>query len=186
MLYTGKFKNVKGETIQVNIITNNDRQQTTELTFANESPVIIMQNSSDGIFSPIKSRSCTITVVAKDPYFDMYSGQSHGTIVEVNNLTKGECLFFGYMTPCEYNQPYLYLNEIELEAVDAVSTLQDFKYKYLNNYSSSRVSIASVVKYCLSNIAGYRGGIFVPWLGLRMKAAWKNNFYPMELEYISE
>lgn len=186
MLYTGKFKNVKGETIQVNIITNNDKQQTTELTFANESPVIIMQNSSDGIFSPIKSRSCTITVVAKDPYFDMYSGQSHGTIVEVNNLTKGECLFFGYMTPCEYNQPYLYLNEIELEAVDAVSTLQDFKYKYLNNYNSNRVSIASVVKYCLSNIAGYRGGIFVPFLGLRMKIAWDNSLYPMEAEYISE
>jgi len=186
MKYTGKFKNRNGETIQVNIITKNNISEVTELTFVDESPVIIAQNSPDGIFSPIKSRSCTITIVAKEPYLDMYSGQSHGTKVIVNNLTKGECLFFGYLTPCEYNQPYLYLNEIELEAVDAVSTLQDFKYKYQNNNNSNRVSIASVVKYCLSNVAGYQGSIYVPWLGLRMRTAWNNNFYPMEIEYISE
>ena len=128
MKYTGRFKNIKEETIQVNIITNNSTAQETEIRFADESPVVITQESSDGIFSPIKSRSCTITIVTNDVYLDMYSGSSHGTKVIVNNLTTGECLFYGYLTPCEYNQPFTYLNELELEAIDAVSTLKDFRY----------------------------------------------------------
>lgn len=186
MLYTGRFKNRNEETIQVNIITNNDTSQETELKFADESPVVIVQNSSDGVFSPIKSRSCTITIVTNEPYYDMYSGTSHGPQVTVNNLGTGECLFFGYLTPCEYNQPYLYLNEIELEAVDAASTLQDFKYELLNTSDSSVRTVASIVTYCLHDIAGYTGGIYVPEYGLKSNKAHLNNFYPMEIECISE
>jgi len=115
------------------IITNNDSSEETELTFSDKSPVVIAQTSSDGLFTPIKSRSCTVTIVSNEPYFDMYSGSSHGTSLVVNNLSTGECVFFGYVTPCEYNQPYLYLNQIEIEAVDALSTLQDFKYTYTSN-----------------------------------------------------
>jgi len=60
----------------------------------------MISQSSDGIFSPIKSRSCTIKLVTKDELFDIYSGSSHGTSVAVNNLTNSECLFYGYVTPC--------------------------------------------------------------------------------------
>lgn len=186
MLYTGRFKNRNEETIQVNIITNNNTAQETELKFVDESPVVIVQNSSDGIFSPIKSRSCTITIVANEPYYDMYSGTSHGTKVTVNNLGTGECLFYGYLTPCEYNQPLLYLNEIELEAVDAASSLQDFKYELVNAPDSSIRTVASIVTYCLHDIAGYTGGIYVPEYGLKSYKAYLNNFYPMEIECISE
>ena len=186
MKYTGRFKNVNGETIQVNIITNNDQSQETELTFANESPVVIVQDSRDGIFSPIKSRSCTITIVAQEPYYDMYSGTSHGTKIVVNNLGTGECLFYGYLTPCEYNQPYLYLNVIELEAVDAVSTLQDFKYELVNSSESNIRTIKDIVVYCLYNIAGYNGGIYIPQFGLKSQKAFNNGFYPMEIECLSE
>lgn len=186
MLYTGRFKNRNEETIQVNIITNNNTSQETELKFVDESPVVIVQNSSDGIFSPIKSRSCTITIVANEPYYDMYSGTSHGTKVTVNNLGTGECLFYGYLTPCEYNQPLLYLNEIELEAVDAVSTLQDFKYEFEHgNYSSIR-TISNIVKYCLVDIAGYTGKIMVPATGIRARNSFTTNHYPFEIECISE
>ena len=186
MKYVGRIKNIKDETIEVVIVTNNDSTQTTELTLAGESPIIISQTSSDGLFSPIKSRSCTITIISKETYFDMYSGSSHGTTVTVNNLTTVDCLFFGYLTPCEYNQPYLYLNEIELEAVDAVSTLQDYKYKYQNGSTSSIVSIASVLKYCLNTVAGYTGGVFVPRNGLKMKKAQELAYCPTEMEFISE
>lgn len=185
MKYIGTFKNIKGETVEVVIVSNNNSSETTEITLAGESPVIISQTSSDGIFSPIKSRSCTITFVSENTYFDMYSGSSHGTQITVKNTTRGECLFYGYLTPCQYNQPYVYLNEIELEAVDAVSTLQDFKYEKQGT-TSSIVSIQSIIQNALNNVAGYKGGIYIPKLGLRMKSSWDSSIYPTEKEFISE
>jgi len=185
MLYKGRFKNINEETIQVQIITQNDETEETSLTFVDESPVIISQ-SSDGLFSPIKSRSCEITIVTLAPYFDMYSGSSHGTKVIVHNLTTGECLFFGYLTPCEYNQPYTYLNELSLEAVDALSTLQDFKYSFQNGESSELVSVASVLEYSLKTVAGYPGKIYVPKVAMQMNKGKTGGFYPTQYEFIAE
>ena len=181
MKYEGRFRTLKDEMIQVVIITNNDASQEEEIFFADESPVMISQ-SSDGIFSPIKSRSCTIKLVTKDVYFDIYSGSSHGTSVAVNNLTNSECLFYGYVTPCQYNQPYLYNNEIEIEAVDAISTLQDFKYSYLNGKESS-VAIMDIIKK-LMEIAGYSGKIYMQYNANKMWAAL--NYTPTQFEYIND
>ena len=181
MKYEGRFRTLKDEMIQVVIITNNDASQEEEIFFADESPVMISQ-SSDGIFSPIKSRSCTIKLVTKDVYFDIYSGSSHGTSVAVNNLTNSECLFYGYVTPCQYNQPYLYNNEIEIEAVDAISTLQDFKYSYLNGKESS-VAIMDIIKK-LIDIAGYSGKIYMQYNANKMRAAL--NYTPTQFEYIND
>ena len=181
MKYEGRFRTLKDEMIQVVIITNNDASQEEEIFFADESPVMISQ-SSDGIFSPIKSRSCTIKLVTKDVYFDIYSGSSHGTSVAVNNLTNSECLFYGYVTPCQYNQPYLYNNEIEIEAVDAISTLQDFKYSYLNGKESS-VAIMDIIKK-LMEIAGYSGKIYMQYNANKMRAAL--NYTPTQYEYIND
>lgn len=179
MKYEGRFRTLKDEMIQVVIITNNDASQEEEIFFADESPVMISQ-SSDGIFSPIKSRSCTIKLVTKAVYFDIYSGSSHGTSVAVNNLTKSECLFYGYVTPCQYNQPYLYNNEIEIEAVDAISTLQDFKYSYLNGKESS-VAIMDIIKK-LMEIAGYSGKIYMQYNGNKLKVLQ----IPTQFEYIND
>lgn len=179
MKYEGRFRTLKDEMIQVVIITNNDVSQEKEIFFADESPVMISQ-SSDGIFSPIKSRSCTIKLVTKDELFDIYSGSSHGTSVAVNNLTNSECLFYGYVTPCQYNQPYLYNNEIEIEAVDAISTLQDFKYSYLNGKESS-VAIMDIIKK-LMEIAGYSGNIYMQYNGNKLKVLQ----IPTQFEYIND
>lgn len=179
MKYEGRFRTLKDEMIQVVIITNNDVSQEKEIFFADESPVMISQ-SSDGIFSPIKSRSCTIKPVTKDELFDIYSGSSHGTSVAVNNLTNSECLFYGYVTPCQYNQPYLYNNEIEIEAVDAISTLQDFKYSYLNGKESS-VAIMDIIKK-LMEIAGYSGKIYMQYNGNKLKVLQ----IPTQFEYIND
>lgn len=181
MKYEGRFRTLKDEMIQVVIITNNDASQEEEIFFADESPVMISQ-SSDGIFSPIKSRSCTIKLVTKDELFDIYSGSSHGTSVAVNNLTNSECLFYGYVTPCQYNQPYLYNNEIEIEAVDAISTLQDFKYSYLNGKESS-VAIIDIIKK-LMEIAGYSGQIYMQYNANKMRTAM--NYAPTQFEYIND
>lgn len=169
MKYTGQFKTIKNNLIEINIITNNSTADTTELIFSGDSPVVITQESPDGIFSPIKSRSCTITLVSKDEYYDMYSSTSKGTSVEVINKTMdNDCLFFGYLTPCQYNQPYNYLNEIELEAVDAVSVLKDFKFSYLNGSDAQLLLVKDIVKRLINNIAAYDGNIYIPDERLKM------------------
>jgi len=163
MRYTGRFRNIHNEVIEVNIITNNDESQETELTFVGDSPVTITQES-DGIFSPIKSRGCTITIICKKPYYDIYSGSSHGTKVTVNNISKAECLFFGYVTPCEYNQPYVYLDEVSIECVDALSSLQDFVAKDREVITVKNFLIKAF------DLAGYKGHLFMPFLSLKSKA----------------
>ena len=127
MKYTGKFKNIKDELFQVDIVTNNDTTQMKELKFS-DNPCVISQSSSDGVFSPIKSRSCTVTVVTEEPLFDIFTTNSVGTSLTVINITTGDYVFNGYVTPCQYNQSYLYLNELEIEAVDALSVLQNYRY----------------------------------------------------------
>ena len=185
MLYIGNFRTLNDDLIEVKITTNNNTDSSTEIIFAGESPVIIAQTSQDGIFTPIKSRSCTITIVSKEEYFDMYSGTSHGTKVEVTNITRdNDCLFFGYLTPCQYNQPFNYLNEIELEAVDALSSLKDFRYTYVNGNNSSLVLIKDVVKRFINDIAGYNGNIYLP--DERLKMASERNMGFTMYESVSE
>lgn len=184
MIYSGIFRNINDEVIQVEIITSSGEGEV-ELMFSGESPVTITQ-SSDGLYSPIKSRSCTITIVAEGPYLDMYSASSHGTKVIVRNQTTNKCLFFGYLTPCEYNQPYLILNEIELEAVDALSSLQDFRYTYQNGESAELVSVSSILQNLLKDVAGYPGGIYMQKLAMQMKKGHDDGFYPTQFEFIAE
>lgn len=184
MKYIGKFSNRNNELIEVNIITNNSENQTTEITLG-ETPVVISQ-TSDGIFSPIKSRSCTITIVTNDYFPDMYTSESHGTKVIVNNVSKGECIFYGFLTPCEYNQPYIYVNQLELEAVDALSTLKDFKYWPISNKKINKMS--SLLSYALINEAGYQN-VYIPFMGNKTYLQANYNYdiqFPTNLEYISD
>jgi len=184
MKYLGQFTNRNNELIEVDIITNNSEAQTQEITLG-DTPVVISQ-TSDGIFSPIKSRSCTITIVTNDYFPDMYSSESHGTKVTVDNITKGERIFYGFLTPCEYNQPYIYLNQLELEAVDALSTLKDFKYLPISNNKINKMS--DLLKYALITEAGYQN-VYIPYMGNK---AWEQNNYnydiqfPTNLEYLSD
>ena len=183
MEYEGKFRTVNEEMIQVIITTNNDSSTTQEIFFDNDEPVIIAQ-TSDGIFSPVKSRSCTVGIVSKDTYFDMYSASSHGTTLQVNNLSKGICLFNGFVTPCQYNQPYTYINRIEIEAVDAISTLKDYKYTYITGEEST-VKVVSIIRR-LMNVANVSGSVYIPKNGNRSNKARTNNLPPMDEEYINE
>jgi len=152
-----------------------------DLIFAGESPVMIEQSSPDGLFSPIKSRAATLTVLTRTPFYDMYSPTVQGTLVDIHNLTSGECIFTGFLTPCQYNQPYVGLDSLELEAVDRLSTLEDINYKYLRG-SASVVSIIRIIKYLIHQVAGYKGNIYGP---TKLKGA--NSYtHAFEGEYIND
>lgn len=156
--YSGQFKNISGETYTVEIESQvaNPNSNTIELTFG-ETPVVITTDSS-GIFSPIKSRSCTIEILTDTWLFDLYSPTAKGVQVKVLKGLTTE--FFGYLTPNSYDQSYTYIDNVSLEAVDAVSVLKEFKYTTVSTIPTYQ-KIVDIIIRLLQN-AGYDGMLYIP------------------------
>lgn len=129
MRYYGQFSSNTGTVYDVEIITNNSSADTTtQLIFAGDPVTIETNNSEDSIFTPVRLKSATIRLVVAQPYYDLYSSTATGTSVTIK---QGDTIiFFGYLTPNAYNQPYENLvDEIELEAVESPSILQYEDYE---------------------------------------------------------
>lgn len=158
--YIGQFNNVNNEVYTIDIdskIANpNQVGDYTELTLG-ETPCVIT-TESDGIFSPIKSRSCSIELLVDSWLFDLYSPTAKGCIVKVNKGLK--TVFYGYLTPNSYNQSYTYKDNISLEAIDAVSVLKEFKYTTVSSIPTYQ-RIIDIITRLLRN-AGYGGMLYVP------------------------
>jgi hypothetical protein len=105
MLYKGLFKSLENHNnklFEVDIITNNDDSEITEIKLSFRSPVLINQDS-DSLFSPIKARSCTITIITEEIIPDLYTGENQGVPVTIKNITDNFILFEGFLTPCCYS-----------------------------------------------------------------------------------
>lgn len=162
MLYTGKFSSINDRIYQVDIVTGNSTApwdgENGEITLSGN-PVVITSDS-DGLFSPIKSRSCTIEMVSPEYHMDLYQPSSRGAKVTVydititNNPTK---IFVGWLTPCSYSQDFTYLDSIQLEAVDAISSAKDFRIETTGTFKSFFEILSGIIKR-----AGYRGRIYFP------------------------
>lgn len=156
--YSGQFKNIQEETYTIEIESQiaNPVSETIELTFG-ETPCVIT-TESDGMFSPIKSRSCTIDIITDSWLFDLYSPTAKGVQVRVKKgmITQ----FFGYLTPNSYNQSYTYRDNVSLEAIDAVSVLKEFKYTTVDSIPKYQ-KIVDIIIRLLYN-AGYDGMLYIP------------------------
>ena len=156
--YTGQFKNINEETYTIDIESQvaTPYSQTIELKFG-ETPCVITTDS-EGLFSPIKSRSCTIDILTDSWLVDLYSPSAKGVQVRIR---KGmNTVFFGYLTPCEYNQSYTYVDNVSLEAIDAVSVLKEFKYSTVGSTPTYQ-KIVDILTTLLRN-AGYSGMLYIP------------------------
>lgn len=157
MLYRFQFRNIKEELYTIQIQTGNNTQAYTGNVNCGD-PACVIKSESSGLYAPIKSRSCEINLVVHDYMFDLYSKTPKNTKVWIydNNST---CVFFGYLTPCVYNQSYTYLDTLTLEAVDAVSVLKDIYFETAN--MSAQLNFKDLV-CALLQIAGYTGNVYVP------------------------
>ena len=154
MLYTGQFA-AKNTKYQIDIQTGTSTVPV-NITFT-DTPCIIVSKSS-GLFSPIKSRGCTIEILSTEYYIDLYQPASRGakvTIYDIENNNKK--VFVGYLTPCAYDQDYTYLDSIELEAVDGISTGKDFKWVPDGNYHTIFDILLTIIRDC-----GYNGNLYIP------------------------
>lgn len=133
-----------------------------------------IDSSSDGLFSPIKSRSASLEVMVKTAgnhldtiteawYSTLYEPTSRGTKVKIYEYDSSyplgvkEVIFRGYLTPCQYDQTFTYLDSITLECVDAISTTKDYDWINDGKYHSFLDIILFILDDC-----GYQGRLYVP------------------------
>lgn len=185
MLYRAQFKQLEnhdGKLYEVDLITNNDDTQTTEIKLSFNSPVII-RTESDGLFTPIKSRSCTISIITDEIIDDLYTGENHGVFVQVINKTDNIIIFEGFLTPCAYSQPYAKIEDIlELEAVDCLSTLKNIPYSKISN--TKTIKSVQEILYTIFQAAGYSGDLYIMYDSLEGNDI--ANLYLMESNFYDD
>lgn len=162
MRYYGEFADLKNEIWSYEAISNNLTTKTIELKFAKNSPLVIETDGGDNLFSGVKPRSCTAKIITDKIYEDLYSPTLKGVRVEVKNKTRNEVFFQGYLTPCAYNtqftKPY---EELELEAVDGLSILQNINYTACDGIEPGIRTIPEILWHIFQT-AGYTGSIYIP------------------------
>lgn len=158
MIYRGIFADINEQVYWVDFITNGSTSGTpVELTLG-DTPCVI-SNQSDGLFDPMKPSTCTIQIVTKEFIPDLYTSDPHGIEVKViHKSNTDEIKFHGYVTPCMYSSSYTYIDTIEIEAVDALSTLQYYDFTYVNGSTAQNVTLISLIKRACT-LAGYTGKV---------------------------
>ena len=154
-----------------------------------ETPCIIEQKS-DGLFSPIKSRSASIEIVSNKYIFDLYTPQSRGIRVMIRRLQgesgpgqiASDVVFRGYVVPNVYDQTYTYLDNITINCVDAISTLKDFRYSISNDGPKYRKMIDIIKEFVLD--CGYTGTLYIPEIYDKLNG--EENTKAIEDIYVSE
>lgn len=159
MLYRGTFSDVNSNIYKVEIRTGSSTELY-PITLASTSPVLI-EGSSEGLFSAIKSRSCSINILCTEYIPDLYEPSSRGTRVRISTGgvdVVGDTLFYGYLTPVQYDQTYSNtMDVITLEAVDAISTSKDYKFSNDGTYKSMLQLF-----YNILSTTGYTGWFYAP------------------------
>lgn len=130
MQYIGEFTNVNDITYRVTITTptaGNDK----EITLGE--PAVVLNQNGGELFQNIKPQSCTITINTTEDMSDLYTNVDNGNTVTVEDVTNDKVIFEGFVTPQQYNQPYVNYNVIQIECVDVISSLLNQKYEKPTN-----------------------------------------------------
>jgi len=159
-VYKGSFSDYDNNIFDVEIDAHLVSDSSERSIILSDNPCVINSDSS-GVFTPIKSRSCTIEIVSNDYLPDLYTSKSRGVKVTVSKNSDNTILFKGWLTPAVYDQGYDYLNVISLEAIDCISTTKDYKYIPLDGGEPKYQKMIDIVLYIL-NSSGYTGYLYVP------------------------
>lgn len=124
MNYIGEFDSITGTQYRVTLTTPTEGEDY-NLTLG-EPGVVITQNGGE-MFQNIKPQSCTITINTTEDLSDLYTSVYNSNTVLVEDITNNIVVFRGYITPNQYNQPYINYNVTQIECVDYISSLMEKK-----------------------------------------------------------
>lgn len=158
MKYTGQFKDINDKLYKVEIINDKQGNDIT-LTFSG-TPFTTSIENDDILFKPCKYSSATIGLLTKDYLYDLYSSKAQENKITFTD-DKGNIVWVGYVTPNLYSQSYEYdLEELELECIDALSTLQYYDYTPIDNGRKQILAIKDLLCYCLNKCNAYKAFYF--------------------------
>lgn len=124
MNYIGEFDSITGTQYRVTLTTPTEGEDY-NLTLG-EPGVVITQNGGE-MYQNIKPQSCTITINTTEDLSDLYTSVYNSNTVLVEDITNNIVVFRGYITPNQYNQPYINYNVTQIECVDYISSLMEKK-----------------------------------------------------------
>ena len=154
MKYQGSFYDVNEQLYTINIVTNGDSSSTTNVVLGTSPFITEIETSGEHIYKPCKYSSATIKIISNDYYFDLYSSTAQQNKVVLKD-SAGSVRWVGYTTPNIYSQGYENeFEEVELEAIDALSTLQYYKYTTLGT-TKSIVSIIRIIDSIITKCNAY-------------------------------
>jgi hypothetical protein len=129
MIYTGQFRNIKNRLYQVDITVSDGTTGASELLFSDD-PFTIDVNSNDIIYEPLKLSNATCRIVTDSYNFNLYSPTAQGSKMVLKDVDNSKIVWTGYLTANMFNMGFEQKYEtIELEAIDALSTLDNYKYE---------------------------------------------------------
>ena len=152
MIYSGSFADIQNKVYKVTITTNSGNQTKT-VTLGGSPFVTEMDSDEKVIYSPVKYQSATVSIITPDYNFDIYSPKAQGSKVELTDES-GAVVWTGYVTPNLYDMGFVEdREEIEIECIDGLSTLQYFKYK---TEKKSVITFLQIIRKLLSSCNCYR------------------------------
>ena len=156
MIYNGEFKDISDNLYQVKITTSQGGATQRSITLGGSPFTTEMDSSEEIIYKPVKYQSATVNIVTPDYNFDIYSSTAQGTKVEL--VKDSTIVWTGYVTPNLYDMGFEKdREEVEIECIDALSTLQYIKY---NSQSKNVVSFLDIIRKILSSCNAYTNFYF--------------------------
>lgn len=152
MIYSGEFYDINKVLYKVRISTSKG-DATRTITLAGSPFTTEMEGDGKTIYKPVKYQSATVSIITPDYNFDIYSGYAQGTKVELLNESGG-IVWIGYVTPNLYDMGFVeQREEVQIECIDALSTLQYIKY---DSVDKSNATFLDIIYKVLNKCNAYR------------------------------
>ena len=152
MIIYGTFQNINNETVEVEIINTSIEGNQVEIgedgLYFSADPIEIETNNDD-TFEHIIKKTATINLVTDEYVGNLFFAENSRSVsVEIN---KGnECLFYGFVDPNTFSQPYTSpLDGFSINCIDCLSTLQYYNYNdaTIRNFDTKKKTASTTSFY---------------------------------------
>lgn len=148
--FSGEFKDINNVTYKIEITTSSGNAEKT-VTLGG-TPLVVTGSDNESLYEPVKTTGATVSLITDSLPVELYSGSCLGTKIKVTSNNK--VVWVGYLTPCAYSQGFdLPLEELQLEAVDGLSVLQDIPF---SSTDKEIKSFLSIIFSCLKKADCYK------------------------------
>lgn len=132
--YYSNFKSIEEKTYRIEIYTLLATKS--EELLLSSSPMQV-EYETDELYKPLKMSNAVVEVLTGKVLSDLYTGENQGVEIRLYNITEDVLEWFGYLTPNLYSGDYVSnLDSLNLEAIDALASLENIKYSYISDDGS--------------------------------------------------